>query len=53
MKEKELYCNVCSNELMLTGSAAEESYYICPSCNAEYSVAYTGHTLVIQADIEE
>lgn len=50
---EETYCIGCGFELKLTGHEplAAETYYICPSCNMEYTVTITDdYTIIAEID---
>lgn len=49
----ETYCIGCGSELSFTGYAplSAETYYICPSCNMEYTVTITDdYTIIAEID---
>lgn len=49
----ETYCIGCGSELKLTGydPLAAKTYYICPSCNMEYTVTITDdYTIIAEID---
>lgn len=51
----QIYCPICTGELAPTSSESylEEIYYICPSCQKEYSVEEAGTNLIIQTYLND
>lgn len=52
---KKIYCPICTGELAPTSfeSYSEEIYYICPSCQNEYTVEAGEANLIIKTDLKE
>lgn len=49
-----LYCPICSNQLAPTGSYIQETYYICPCCNTEYTAIIKDEAnITIEAELKE
>lgn len=51
----QIYCPICTGELAPTSyeSYLEEIYYICPSCQQEYSVEAGEANLIIKTDLNK
>lgn len=52
---KQIYCPICSGELAPASntSYSQETYYICPSCQHEYSVEAGEPNLIIQTYLND